>query len=322
MLDIIPDLLEEEKKPEEDNLLEPFLQDYEIEEDIFGNKVHKISIYSLLRKMRTDRYVNLPVQKKHDVEIDDQLPASTSFDDAIKVVDSLQFPPKENIAMDFSNEGLLGKIYDDYEQRQEQVEMSFDILDAFADSKKLIIEAGTGVGKSMAYLIPAIKIAKENEIRVGVATKTNSLLDQLIYHELPELSKHINNLVYSSLKGAKHYICLRKVASLVNKPSKMVSFKGDQFCTAPSVAGLLVYIEQTCYDDCDGLKINGRALPNYKYTCGSHECLRNKCSFFRNGCFVHGARRIAKNSDIVVTNHSMLFCDIKSNNCLLPPIRY
>lgn len=290
--------------------------------DIFGEPHTKVNTVGLLRAIRTERFVNIQTQEKFDVELanSDLYPSNSNLE--IKAQNALQFPTSDELNHDFSNDGLLGKIYSDYEERKEQKEMSNYVLKAFRDSKKTVIEAGTGVGKSMAYLIPAIKIAKENQVIVGIATKTNSLLDQLIYHELPALKEQIGDLVYSSLKGAKHYICLRKASILASQSAKIVKFKGEEFCNAPSVAGLLSYIEQTVYDDCDGVKINGRALPNAAYTCGSHECYHGKCPFFNHGCFVHGARRMAKNSDIVVTNHSMLLCDLKSNHGLMPPIRY
>lgn len=293
-----------------------------VDVDIFGETHTKLNTYGMLKSMRNERFVNLPQQKKYDVELKDPELYPSNVDIEIKAQSAMQFPTEEDIQAEFGKSGLLGKIYPDYEERKEQIEMSREVLSAFRDSKNLAIEAGTGVGKSMAYLVPAIKVAKENEITIGIATKTNSLLDQLIYHELPALAQQIDGLIYSSLKGAKHYICLRKAANLAQAKAKMVKFKDQEFCNAPSVAGLISYIEQTTYDDCDGLKINGRALPSSAYTCGSHECLHHKCPFFRNGCFVHGARRMAKNADIVVTNHSMLLCDVKANNGLLPPIKY
>ena len=318
MLRILPTLGEGGEELEDDYVVPVDVYDKEL----FGSEKIKVNTFGMLRTMRNERFQNLPKQKKYDIALDDEDITPADENASIKSVDAMQFPTEDDIKAEFLKSGMLGKIYPDYEERNEQVEMSGEVLAAFRDSKKLAIEAGTGVGKSMAYLIPAIKIAKENEIIVGIATKTNSLLDQLVYHELPALAKQIDGLVYASLKGAKHYICLRKAAMLAGADARVVNFKGEEFCTAASVASLISYIEQTAYDDCDGIKINGRALPNPAYTCGSHECLRNKCPFFHNGCFVHGARRMAKNADIVVTNHSMLFCDIKANNGLLPPIKY
>lgn len=313
--------------PQLENNVEALDDDYIVpteiyDKDLFDTENSKINTFGMLRTMRNERFQNLETQIKYDVELDEETSMPQDENCPIKAANAMQFPTEESLKLEFTKSGMLGKIYSDFEEREEQIEMAGEVLSAFRDSKNLVIEAGTGVGKSMAYLIPAIKIAKENEITIGVATKTNSLLDQLIYHELPALAKHIDGLVYSSLKGAKHYICLRKAAYLASSKARVINFKGEEICNAASIASLISYIEQTAYDDCDGIKLNGRALPNAAYTCASHECLRNKCPFYHNGCFVHGARRMAKNSDIVVTNHSMLFCDIKANNGLLPPIRY
>ena len=86
------------------------------------------------------------------------------------------------------------------------------VTEAFRDSTHLAVEAGTGVGKSLAYLVPAARFAMRNNVSVGVATKTNSLMDQLVYAELPALCEVLGEeLRYVSLKGYDHYPCLRKL---------------------------------------------------------------------------------------------------------------
>ena len=96
----------------------------------------------------------------------------------------------------------------------------------------------------------------------------------------------------------------------------------EQKPQAPALAALLSFIEQTAYDDIDGLKIDYRTLPRWMITTTSHDCLRRKCPFFGTSCFVHGSRRKAEAANIVVTNHSLLFCALAADGGLLPPIRY
>lgn len=236
---------------------------------------------------------------------------------------SLVFPTAEAVAQAFTETGLIGSLYDDYEQRNEQVSMAEAVRSSFARSTNLMVEAGTGVGKSMAYLLPAAITARDNDINIGVATKTNALLDQLVYHELPALAEALGGgLTYASLKGFSHYPCLRKVERIVvDGPRMRTVGKGEQH-QAPALAGLLSFISQTTYDDIDNLKIDYRLLPRWSITTTSHDCLRRKCPFFGTSCFVHGARRRAEASHIVVTNHSLLFCDLAADGGLLPPIRY
>ena len=242
---------------------------------------------------------------------------------------TLRFPTADYIDRAFSREGTVGRIYPDFEPREEQLQMARSVADAFAASENLVVEAGTGVGKSMAYLVPAVATARENDVTVGVATKTNALLDQLVYHELPALADALADedpdaprLTFSPLKGFSHYICLRRVEAIVEEGPHTRTVSGSEVSQAPALAALLSYIEQSDYDDIDGLKMNFRALPRASVTTTSRDCLRRKCRFCNSCCFVHGARARAESADVVVTNHSLLFCDLVADGGLLPPIRY
>lgn len=244
--------------------------------------------------------------------------ASSSDDMAPRV---LSFVDDSVIERAFSSEGLLGELYEDYESREEQREMALAVHAALSHSRNLAVEAGTGVGKSMAYLVPMAYAAKENGITVGVATKTNALLDQLVNKELPLLSKALG-ITYAPLKGFNHYPCLRKVESLVKQGPSTIEYKKQPINQAPSLAGLLSFIEQSDYDDMDALKIDYRGIPRRRITTKSAECLRRKCPFFGRSCFVHGAREQAQRCDVVVTNHSLMFWDVRFDGGLLPPVRY
>lgn len=234
----------------------------------------------------------------------------------------LSYPSAEEVAAAFAEDGTVGSLYESFELRTEQVEMAQAVRSAFEASENLVVEAGTGVGKSMAYLLPAALTAVRNNIAIGVATKTNALLDQLVYHELPALSKACGGLSYAPLKGFSHYPCLRRIERIASEGAQMRTVSGKEVSQAPALAALLSFVEQTAYDDMDGLKIDYRVLPRRAVTTTSHDCLRRKCPYFGTSCFVHGARRQAEAADIVVTNHSLLFCDLAADGGLLPPIRY
>lgn len=238
----------------------------------------------------------------------------------------LSFPSAEEIAQAFSEEGLVGSLYDNYEQRDEQVEMAEAVRRSFETSTNLVVEAGTGVGKSLAYLLPAALFAQKNGVSVGVATKTNALLDQLVNKELPLLSKALakhgkRELTWAPLKGFSRYVCLRQVMGLLQSGAQMKDVAGKLISQAPALAGTLSFIEQTEYDDIDAMKVDYRTLPRHLLTIQSNDCLRHKCPFYGQQCFVHGAREKASVSDIVVTNHSLLFCDVAADGGLLPTIR-
>ena len=252
-----------------------------------------------------------------------ELPTRSARKDADELVGRLDFPTADEVAAEFTQEGALGRIYVDYEPRDEQRQMAAAIAETFRAGENLVVEAGTGVGKSMAYLVPAALMAKRNGITVGVATKTNSLLDQLVYQELPALAAAMEGgLTWAALKGMVHYPCLRKIDRLVDEGPGMREVNGTPVSQAPHLAALLSYVEQSEFDDIDSLKIDYRTLPRRQITTTSTECLRRKCPFFGGQCFVHGARRRAESADIVVTNHTLLFCNVAADGGLLPPIRH
>ncbi len=277
--------------------------------------VHKLTkdLYSL-RRLRKERVKAMP-----------QLRAKV--DAAAETTPTPQFVTSFDIEAAFSPTGLVGSLYPDYEVRNEQLTMAKEVNRAFAKSVNLAVEAGTGVGKSMAYLVPAVLGARNNNITIGVATKTNALLDQLVFHELPALSSALeaqgeSPLRYSALKGLSHYPCLRKIDHLANRDLREIINNGEVQTSAAGVASLLTFVAQTDYDDADNLHFDTRLISKFDYTCNSSECLKRKCSYFGSGCFGHGARRAAENADVVVTNHALLFADVEADGALLPPIRY
>ena len=120
--------------------------------------------------------------------------------------------------------------------------MALAVHKAISQSCNLAVEVGTGVAKSMAYLVPLVYAAKENGITVGVATKTNALLDQLVHKELPLLSSALG-ITYAPLKGFNHYPCLRKVETLQTGP-KTIIYKKQPLNQTPSLAGGRLFIAE------------------------------------------------------------------------------
>jgi len=268
-----------------------------------------------LRKMRQQRILELPTRQARK--------------DADDLVGSLVYPTTEEVEGAFSATGVLGFIYENFEAREEQKAMARSIAETFAKGDNLVVEAGTGVGKSMAYLVPAVLTARSNNITVGIATKTNSLLDQLVYKEIPALADALvkedstqSKIMWAPLKGMAHYPCLRKINRLVEDGPVLREVAGSQVSQAPALAALLSYVDQSEYNDLDTLKIDYRALPKSFITSKSNECLKRKCPFFGKLCFAHGARNRAELADIVVTNHTLLFCDVAADGGLLPTIRH
>lgn len=274
----------------------------------------KTSVSSVTEAVRKDVF-------KPFTEAEQGVSPDMTDEEFFEKLNHLEFATSEEIYEAFSKEGAVGQCYVDYEPREEQRVMAQAVNNAVSRSENLAIEAGTGVGKSMAYLVPLVLAAQKNKMTVGVATKTNTLLDQLINKELPLLKK-VYGISYAPLKGFTHYPCNRKVERLVAAGPRIITFKNQEINQAPALASLLSFVDQSDFDDMDGLKLDYRALPRYSITTKSSECLRRKCPFFGRSCFVHGAREEAQRCDVVVTNHSLLFWDVRFEGGLLPPIRY
>ena len=233
----------------------------------------------------------------------------------------ISMPSREEVAAAFDADGVVSKMYDAFEARPEQVAMALEVRDAIASSTHRVIEAGTGVGKSVAYLVPLAEAARRNNITVGIATKSNNLADQLMYHELPRLAAELpGGLSFCALKGYDHYPCLRKLERLSLSTSE-IKTRRDPADTLTAMAVIYAYVCQSPDGDLDALGIRWRSVDRSSLTTGSRECARRLCPFFPDRCLVHGARRRAARADVVVTNHSLLFRNVAAEGNILPPIR-
>lgn len=234
----------------------------------------------------------------------------------------LKMPSREEIEADYAPGGLVNRMYPAYEPRDEQIAMALEVRDALVTGTHRVIEAGTGVGKSMAYLVPFAEAARRNNITVGIATKSNNLADQLMYHELPKLAEQLDGgLSFCALKGYDHYPCLRKLERM-SRGQVEITTKRDPADTLTAVAVIMAYVCQSADGDLDSLGIRWRSVNRPDFTTASRECARRLCPFFPDKCLVHGARRRAAHADVVVTNHSLLFRNVAAEGRILPPIRH
>lgn len=239
-------------------------------------------------------------------------------------------PSCEEVTRELGESGVAGRMYERLERRPEQEEMARDVARALATSTHRSIEAGTGVGKSLAYLLPMALFAQRNNVTVGVATKTNALTDQLVSHELPALAAALSGgLEFHSLKGYDHYPCLHRMDRAAREDLPIAAGKrdgrsdnavGSDMLTALAVC--YAYACQSPDGDLDALGIRWRYVPRSMLTTTSSECLRARCPYYPNLCLLHGARRRAACGDVVVTNHSLLLRDVEADGNILPPIRH
>ena len=230
----------------------------------------------------------------------------------------------------FAPGGVVSRMYERMERRPEQVAMAREVAEALSTSTHRAIEAGTGVGKSVAYLLPEVLFAKRNNVTVGVATKTNALTDQLVSHELPALSAAVpGGVSFVSLKGYDHYPCLHRLDRAVTDdlPLAAVAHDGrsDNAVACDMLTAIAVTYAFACQSpdgDIDALGIRWRYVPRAMLTTTPGECLRARCPYFPNECPLHGARRRAACADVVVTNHSLLLRNVVAEGKILPPVRH
>ena len=241
------------------------------------------------------------------------------------IPDSMEIPPmdepsseEQKIELDsftrsFLNEnGVLAQISHannrNYEFRPQQLLMAQRIAKSLSDKNNLCIEAPTGIGKSFAYLIPAIKYSLQMPNPVVISTETITLQEQLIEKDLPFLKETAGlNFTAALAKGRGNYLCLRRLHLLSDDrkeqliPNHTMLFELEK---------LSKWSETTSSGDFDRDGINIDASVWSMVCCEGGNCLGGRCSFFRQ-CFYFRARRSWEKSNIIVANHALFFTDLK-----------
>lgn len=248
----------------------------------------------------------------HDLARDDVASyiVNNDVDDIYVIIEP--FDKKEKLEIDalqmtgtLSPGGSVSEKLQGYEYRPQQLAMIQKVSEAFNDQKIAIIEAGTGVGKSLAYLIPAIHWAKQNNERCVISTNTINLQEQLIKKDIPFLKKALGIEFESVLvKGRGNYICLRKIQGLETGQQDMLEEKDKD-----ELELIIKWSKVTK----DGSKSDLNFVPKStvweEVFSESDSCLRSRCEFFKQ-CFVTRARRQANKAHILVVNHHLLFSDL------------
>lgn len=225
--------------------------------------------------------------------------------------------PLENITFEEYMDEVtkrLKAVLPQYESREAQELMIHEVITALEQDKHLLIEAGTGTGKSLGYLLPAIYHSVKSDQKVMVSTHTINLQDQLRERDIPLLTSVVPFPFKASIfKGRGHYLCLRKFEHRMNK--KDFTSPREEALTA---AQMLVWLTQTTTGDDEELNLSGRGGDFWETVASDTDsCLGRACPWFRK-CYYHRAKHEAGISDVVVTNHSKLFADVKAGHQLLP----
>ena len=203
-------------------------------------------------------------------------------------------------------DGLVAKHLPGYEHRPQQLEMAAAVDAVFRGNRHLVVEAGTGVGKSFAYLVPAIREAVREQRRVVVSTYTISLQEQLIEKDLPFLKKATGeDFVAVLVKGRSNYVCLRRLARACNRAANL--FEGR------SLRRELERIAEWAMTTEDGSLSDLSPAPDWRVwdrVCAEHgNCRGRRCEHQRR-CFYQRARRKVHRAQVLVVNHALFFSNL------------
>ncbi|UCH09525.1 MAG: 3'-5' exoribonuclease [Fidelibacterota bacterium] len=216
----------------------------------------------------------------------------------------------------FGEHGILAEGWDQFESRPVQVSFSDAVGKAFEDGHILIAEAGTGLGKSLAYLLPAVNHASLHQQPVVVSCHTKHLQDQLFYQEIPRLVQMLDATIkVVMLKGRGNYLC-RSRLEFVTANARRLLGPGD----VENILPIIIWEQFTQtgdVDECPGFNRNrgGRLWRMLRSERGF--CLGNTCRRF-HGCFLGPIRRAARQANLVIVNHALLIADAVGDVGLLP----
>jgi DNA polymerase-3 subunit epsilon/ATP-dependent DNA helicase DinG len=232
--------------------------------------------------------------------------------------DPLALDPEE-VSSILDQGGVFSHHFSNYEYRSEQIAMLRAVTEALSFHRHLFVEAGTGTGKSMAYLIPAALWAIHNNRRVVISTNTINLQEQLINKDIPDLINVLGlDIKAAVLKGRGNYICPRRV--------EIMRRRGPDNIDELRVLGkVLVWLQDTTLGDRNELTLNGPGerqvwsrLSAEDDICGADTCVKRTggaCPFYR-------ARQSAQTAHLLIVNHALLLADVATGNRVLPEYEY
>lgn len=205
-----------------------------------------------------------------------------------------------------------------YEQRPQQIHMASKITEAFNNTQHIMIEAGTGTGKSLAYLIPSLLWAATNHERVVISTNTINLQDQLISQDIPLLRSTLNvPFEVAVLKGRGNYLCPKNLIGLRQRlPTNLDELR--------LLAKILVWLTEQGSGDKSELSLRG-SIEHYiwgRLSAEGENCGLNRCrEHMGSTCPFYKARKAAERADLVIVNHALLVTDAMSDVPVLPEYR-
>lgn len=223
----------------------------------------------------------------------------------------------EQVAALLSPDGAIGRHFPGYEHRTQQVEMAQAVTGALEEGSHLIVEGGTGIGKSVAYLLPAILFSMSTGKRVVVSTNTINLQEQILGKDIPALMGALEKgsvvpsgeLRAATLKGRANYLCLRRLQTMLRSD---ILTNGEMRVLGKA----FVWLQDTATGDREEINLGGRDAPVWQAISAGD---RDYCHGNRHSpCFLRAARERAESAHVLVVNHALLLADVARGGALLP----
>jgi ATP-dependent DNA helicase DinG len=225
----------------------------------------------------------------------------------------------EEVASALQPGGLFSRFFPQFEYRPQQVSMLQAVCEALSQGNHLMVEAGTGIGKSMAYLVPAALWSIKNNYRVIISTNTINLQEQLINKDIPDLKAALGlDLQAAVLKGRSNYLCPRRLENFRRR--------GPSTAEEMRVLGkILVWLQGTHSGDRSEINLNG---PNereiwMRFSAEDEGCTMENCIKRTGGiCPYYRVRQASQSAHILIVNHALLLADVATGNRILPEYEY
>jgi ATP-dependent DNA helicase DinG len=211
-----------------------------------------------------------------------------------------RMPKAPTLHQFFAPGGLLSQAHPQYEFRRGQLQMAEAVEKALTERRHLIVEAGTGTGKTLAYLLPVIRSGK----RVIISTGTKNLQEQLFFKDIPFLEQQLGKLRVCYMKGRNNYLCRQKLYDLTDQP---VLSGLDEIEHYRQIAAWEPVTETGDRAELTGLPENNQLW--HKLDARTDRCTGQKCAQWER-CFITEMHRRAMESDIVIVNHHLFFADL------------
>jgi Rad3-related DNA helicase/serine/threonine protein kinase len=213
------------------------------------------------------------------------------------------------VTQDLSRGGVLSRSLSGYEERPAQLEMAVEVANALTKGHHALVEASTGTGKSLAYLLPIIR-AGEGAI---ISTANKALQEQLFFKDIPFVQKHVKQFDAALVKGVGNYICLDRLHT--ERQESMESLMPGNILSR--LWDITQEFELTISGDFETIGVSVPPELRSRVNMDRDECVWSKCEFF-DQCYIRNMKEQAEKAQIIVVNHTLLLLDANAGGFILP----